>query len=159
MVALAPAGGWAEGLITINQPREQLERIVDAFRQGGGEGKPRYLQVHVSYAASDGEARANAHDQWRSNAITAAMAETLRLPEEFDAAASKVRPDDMDEHVRISSSASAHAEWLEEYLALGFEEIYVHNVGRNQAQFIDFYGTAVLPVVGRGDIETASGGA
>lgn len=139
------AGAWADGMITINQPREQLEKIIDAFRNGGGEGKPLHLQVHVSYAASDEQARANAYDQWRSNAITAAMAETLRSPDEFDAATSKVRPDDMDEHVRISSSLTAHAEWLEEYLAMGFEEIYVHNVGRNQLEFIDRYGTDILP--------------
>lgn len=139
------AGAWADGMITINQPREQLEKIIDAFRNGGGEGKPLHLQVHVSYAASDEQARANAYEQWRSNAITAAMAETLRSPDEFDAATSKVRPDDMDEHVRISSSLTAHAEWLEEYLAMGFEEIYVHNVGRNQLEFIDRYGTDILP--------------
>ena len=139
------AGGWADGLITINQPREQLEKIVDAFRTGGGDGKPLYLQVHVSYAPSDEEARRNAFDQWRSNAITADMAETLRLPEEFDTAAKKIRPEDMDEHVRISSSMSAHAEWLLEDAAMGFEQIYVHNVGRNQKDFIDRYGAEVIP--------------
>ena len=139
------AGSWADGLITINQPREQLGKIIAAFRAGGGEGKPLYLQVHVSYAASDEEARRSAFDQWRSNAITADMAETLRLPEEFDTAAKRIRPEDMDEHVRISSSTSAHAEWLLEDVAMGFEQIYVHNVGRNQREFIDRYGAEVIP--------------
>lgn len=142
------AGGWADGLITINQPQEQLGKIVDAFRAGGGEGKPLYLQVHVSCASSDDAARSNAYEQWRSNAMTAAMAETLRSPEEFDAACSKVRPDDMDEHVRISSDPSEHIGWLEEYSAMGFEELYVHNVGRNQLEFIDRYGADVLPRLG-----------
>lgn len=139
------AAAWADGLITVNQPREQLEKIIEAFRTGGGDGKPLYLQVHVSYAASDEQARANAFDQWRSNAITADMAETLRSPEEFDTAAERVRPDDMDEHVRISSSTSAHSEWLQEDLAMGFEQVYVHNVGRNQMEFIDRYGAEVIP--------------
>jgi G6PDH family F420-dependent oxidoreductase len=139
------AGAWADGLITINQPREQLQMTVDAFYQGGGEGKPLYLQVHISYAASDDQARANAYDQWRSNAITAAMAETLRSPQEFDAACRHLRPEDLDQHVRISSSVAAHIEWLEDYLAMGFEEIYVHNVGRNQMEFIDRYGADILP--------------
>jgi probable non-F420 flavinoid oxidoreductase len=43
-------GGWADGLATIHQPREALERVVSAFREGGGEGKPTVLQVHVSWA-------------------------------------------------------------------------------------------------------------
>lgn len=141
------AGGWADGLITVNQPRDKLKEIVDAFRSGGGEGKPLLLQVHVSCAATDEDARANAFDQWRSNAITADIAETLRLPEEFEAATEKVTPGDMDQHVRISSSVAAHLEWLLEDFAMGFEEIYVHNVGRNQREFIDRYGADVLPRV------------
>jgi coenzyme F420-dependent glucose-6-phosphate dehydrogenase len=141
------AGSWADGLITVNQPREKLKEIVKAFRNGGGGGKSLYLQAHVSLAATDQEARANAFDQWRSNAITADIAETLRLPEEFEAATEKVRPDDMDQHVRVSSNPATHAEWLLEDLAMGFEQVYVHNVGRNQMEFIDRYGTSVLPHV------------
>ncbi|KGE01574.1 MULTISPECIES: TIGR03885 family FMN-dependent LLM class oxidoreductase [Rhizobium/Agrobacterium group] len=139
------AGSWADALITINQPRENLRDIVEAFRRGGGEGKPLYLQVHISYAASDDEARANAFDQWRSNAVTAAVAETLRLPEEFDQACAKIRPEDLDEHVRVSADPHRHVEWLRMDAAMGFQEIYVHNVGRNQHEFIDVFGQEVLP--------------
>jgi len=139
------AGRWADALITISQPRDNLLTIIDAFRRGGGEGKPLYLQTHVSYAGSDDEARANAFDQWRSNATTAAISETLRLPEEFDQACAHVRPEDMDRHVRISADPRRHIEWLEADAAMGFDEIYVHNVGRNQGEFIDIFGREVLP--------------
>ena len=38
--------GWADGLITVNQPAgERLRRVVDAFRAEAA-GKPMYLQVH-----------------------------------------------------------------------------------------------------------------
>ena len=36
-------GAWADGMITVNQPEPVLQRVIDAFREGGGEGKP----VHV----------------------------------------------------------------------------------------------------------------
>lgn len=139
------AGGWADALITVNQPRENIREIIQAFRRGGGEGKPLYLQAHVSFASSDDEARANAFDQWRSNALAATISEMLRLPEEFDQACVKVRPEDMDHHVRISADPTRHIEWLEADAAMGFEEIYVHNVGRNQREFIDVFGREVLP--------------
>ncbi|WP_106796592.1 TIGR03885 family FMN-dependent LLM class oxidoreductase [Rhizobium sp. H4] len=139
------AGSWADALITINQPRYKLGEIVDAFRRGGGAGKPLYLQTHISYAGSEDEARTNAYDQWRSNAISAAISETLRLPEEFDEACLKVRPEDMDEHVRISAEPHRHVEWLEADVAMGFEQIYIHNVGRNQREFIEIFGREVLP--------------
>lgn len=141
------AGNWADGLITISQPRDKLSDIIRAFRRGGGEGKPLYLQVHVSYAPTEEEAQWNAFDQWRSNAVTATVAETLRMPGDFDEASAYVRPEDMGRHVRISSDAGQHADWLFEDASMGFQEIYVHNVGRNQIEFIDFYGKTVLPLV------------
>ena len=44
------AGGWADGLITINQPLSVLRRVIGAFRGGGGADKPVY--VRASGAAS-----------------------------------------------------------------------------------------------------------
>src|SRR5215207_7486102 len=55
-------GEWADGLVTINQPREALQRLLAAFREGGGEGKPVYLQVHLSWAPTEQEALAVAFD-------------------------------------------------------------------------------------------------
>ena len=43
-------GGWADGLVTINQPLPKLRQIIAAFREGGGDGKPIRLQVHLSWA-------------------------------------------------------------------------------------------------------------
>ncbi len=49
-------GGWADGLITISQPLAQLRRVVAAFEDGGGRGKPMYLQAKLSYARRTGGA-------------------------------------------------------------------------------------------------------
>src|SRR5687767_14025439 len=49
-------GGWADGLVTIGQPRATLERLIAAFREGGGEGKPVRLQFHLSWAPGEEEA-------------------------------------------------------------------------------------------------------
>lgn len=140
-------GGWADAMITISQPPEQLRRVVAAFREGGGADKPMFLQAKHAYADSDGAARRDAHEQWRTNIFGSAMMATLRTPEEFDQAAAFVRPEDMEGPVRISSDPARHLEWLRGDLALGFEHIYVHNVGRNQAAFIDLFGAEVLPAL------------
>ena len=52
-------GGWADGLVTVNQPHDRLRAVIDAFREGGGEGKPLYLQVHLSWAADEETALAD----------------------------------------------------------------------------------------------------
>ena len=138
-------GAWADGLITIHQPLDTLRRVIDAFREGGGEGKPVFVQVHVSYAATDDEALTMAHDQWRSNVFAGAIAWDLERVEQFDEISTKVRPEDMHEHVRISSDPARHVGWLSEVLELGVDGLYLHHVGQEQRAFIDTFGADVLP--------------
>ncbi|HLL50530.1 MAG TPA: TIGR03885 family FMN-dependent LLM class oxidoreductase [Thermomicrobiales bacterium] len=142
------AGSWADAFITINAPRDRLMKLVEAFRRGGGEGKPLYLQCHLSYAGSEDEALANAYDQWRTPIFPGFVNEDLRTPLQLEAAARFVRPEDVAEHVRISDEAERHLEWLRGDLELGFEHVYLHNVGRNQKEFIEVFGEQVLPALG-----------
>ena len=139
------AASWADGLITVNRPGEQVRPVVDAFREGGGEGKPLYLQVHLSFSHDEAEARAAAHDQWRTNVFPPAVLGELRSPAGFDAAAAFVTPEDVDGPVRISSDPGRQAAWLAADLELGFERLYIHHVGRDQRVFIDAFGEQVLP--------------
>ena len=67
--------------------RAVLRRVIDAFREGGGEGKPVPVQVHLSWADDEDQALAIAHDQWRTNVFDSSLAWNLELPAQFDAAA------------------------------------------------------------------------
>lgn len=142
------AGAWADGMITVNQPPEKLRQMIDAFRGGGGDDKPVCLQVHLGWGRTDEEARHLAFEQWRSNIVGAGVAETLRMPADFAGATQYVRPDDLDGHVLVSSDIARHRAWLEEFVALGFEEIYLHNTGTNQREFIDAFGAEIMPPLG-----------
>ena len=139
------AGGWADGLITIAQPTDVLRRVVDAFREGGGENKRVALQVHLSWAESEDEALQIAHDQWRTNVFSPPLCWDLATVEEFDEAARHVRPEDMRDAVLISSDLDRHIDWLSGLAELGFDEIYLHHVGQEQRGFIDAFGEHVLP--------------
>ena len=138
-------GSWADAFITVACPRPQLERMIEAFRRGGGEGKPMYLQSHISWAGSESEARANAFDQWRTPIFAGEVNEHLRTPAQFDAAARFIQPDQLDDFIRISADIERQREFIHDDLAMGFERVYVHNVGRNQRQFIEVFGERVLP--------------
>lgn len=139
------AGGWADGMITASMPRGRLRAIVDAFRDGGGAGKPLLLQVKLSFDHSDAAARAGAHAQWRCNVFDSTVAAQLRTPREFEAAAKYVRPEDMDGAVRISADVQRHLAWLHEDFETGFDRLYLHNVNTRQRAFIDAFGEHVLP--------------
>jgi alkanesulfonate monooxygenase SsuD/methylene tetrahydromethanopterin reductase-like flavin-dependent oxidoreductase (luciferase family) len=138
-------GAWADGLVTINQPRETLERVIAAFREGGGDGRPIHLQVHLSWAADEDEALRIAHDQWRTNVFPPPLCWDLETVEQFDLAAQQVRPDDVRKAVLVSSDPGQHAGWLAELAQLGFEEIHLHHVGQDLGPFIDAFGEHVLP--------------
>ncbi len=138
-------GGWADGLATINQPRATLERVIAAFREGGGEGKPVRLQVHLSWAPTDAEALAIAHDQWRTNVFSPPLCWDLHTVEQFDEAARHVRPEDLHESVLIASDLQRHVACLQDLAMLGFDEIALHHVGQDLTPFIDAFGEHVLP--------------
>jgi alkanesulfonate monooxygenase SsuD/methylene tetrahydromethanopterin reductase-like flavin-dependent oxidoreductase (luciferase family) len=103
------------------------------------------LQVHLAYAPTDKEARAAAFAQWRQNALGSAVLADLRHPHQMMAAAAHVEPNDMDTVVRISSDPARHAEWLQRDLELGFDALYLHDVGLEQERFVDAFGRDVLP--------------
>jgi probable non-F420 flavinoid oxidoreductase len=138
-------GSWADGLLTISAKPDQLRKVVEAFRRGGGEGKPLFMQVGLNWAPSEAEALQGAHEQWRTNVLGGEVNWELRSPADFDTATRFVRPEDMRESVLISSDPGQHAAWLAEFIEIGFEELQLHQVGRNQHSFIDAFGAKVLP--------------
>ena len=139
------AGEWADGLVTINQPRETLERVLAAFREGGGEGKPIFLQVHLSWAPDEQAALDIAYDQWRTNLFQPPIPWDLQTVEAFDEAARFVRPEDLRDGVLISADLQQHVAWLQDFAELGFDAIYLHHVGQQLEPFIDAFGEHVLP--------------
>lgn len=140
-------GSWADALITINHPYEKLKEVVEAFRRGGGEGKPMYLKVQLSYSKEKDKALQGAYEQWRTNIFESVLLSDLRLPKQFEVAAKFVKPEDMYDYVRISNEAEQHIEWLQQYLDLGFSELYLHNVNREQEEYIETFGEKVLPAL------------
>jgi coenzyme F420-dependent glucose-6-phosphate dehydrogenase len=132
-------------LLTAGHDPEKLAKIVAAFRRGGGRGKPIHLKIGLSWAGSAAEALQQAHEQWRFNALSGDVSWELARPTDFEAATRFVRPEDMHESLFISHEPAAHVERLQALVDLGFETIVLHNVGRNQAAFIETFAEKVLP--------------
>ena len=138
-------GSWADGLITVVKPHDELAKVVDAFQRGGGRGKPMFLQAQTSYASTDEAAKQAAFDQWRPNVLPSTILTELSDPQEFDRAAAALKPDDLQGSIRMSSDLDQHVAWLEQDMALGFDVIFVHQVGRDQKTFLRAFGEHVLP--------------
>jgi coenzyme F420-dependent glucose-6-phosphate dehydrogenase len=142
-----PAGAWADGLLTVNGPPGQVRKVIEAFRRGGGEGKPLLMQVGLNWSRTEQDALEGAYDQWRYNVLGGEVNWELRSPQDFETAARFVRPEDMRQSLLISADLDRHAAWLREYIELGFDELYLHQVGVNQSEFIEAFGRVVLPAL------------
>ncbi len=139
------AAGWADGLITVSQPMDQLRKVIDSWNSIGGEGKPMILKIQVSYAKDREKALQGAFDQWRTNVFGSRLQAEVRLPSQFEEAAAHVKPSDMQDHVLITDDPEQIVDRLQEYARLGFGELVLHNVNLDQDAFIDMCEKHVLP--------------
>jgi coenzyme F420-dependent glucose-6-phosphate dehydrogenase len=138
-------GSFVDGLITVSKPIEELHKVVEAFRAGGGEGKPIYLKTQLSFARTEEEALEGAFHQWKTNILPSNLLSDLHKVSHFTAAASFTKPADLKDMVNISADPQQHINWIKEYQSLGFDRIILHNVNRDQEYFIQEFGEKVLP--------------
>ena len=141
----ARVAGWADGLITVGSDPDAVRRVMEAFRGGGGTGKPVHLQVHVSWAADEDEARQQAVERWPVNALPPAQTQDLTTPEDVAGAIEGIEPEAVLSSLVATADLDRHVEHLQQLCALGLERLVVHQVGPHQQPFIDTFGREVLP--------------
>lgn len=143
------AAAWADGLVTINQPAAKLKEMLAAYRDAGGRGKA-VLQVHLSWAPTEEDALAIAMDQWRTNVFPPPIPWDLPTAAHFDGVSTGVGEDQVRQSVNVAADSGRHAQWLADYIDLGFDELYLHFVGQDQAPFIETFASQVLPQLRHG---------
>ena len=139
------AGRLGDGLMAVSADRE----LVQAFRDAGGEGKPRYAQVDVCVAESEEEARNIAHAQWAAPAaVPPRLLAKLRVPADFQAVAELVTEEQVAEKIVCGSDPDDHLARIQEFVDAGFDHVHVHQVGDDQESFFELYESDILPRLG-----------
>ena len=105
---------------------------------------PKLLQLHMSWAETYEEAMQNALTEWPNGGMPFPK-QDIRSPEDFAEIARLVRPENFKNRMLISPDLDEHRAYIQQFVDLGFDEIHVHNVGRNQEQFIKAFGEQVIP--------------
>ncbi|ROS77084.1 TIGR03557 family F420-dependent LLM class oxidoreductase [Cellulomonas sp. PhB143] len=148
------AGKHADGLITVGAPLEKISMLFDRFDAGVRESgrdpqtMPKVLQLHMSWAATDEEALENAMTQWPNGGMKFPKGD-IRTPHDLEQMAKLVRPEDFEGRLVISADPDEHRAYIQKFVDLGFDRIYLHNVGRNQREWIETFGRDVLPKLAR----------
>ena len=149
-VTAEKTGRFCDGIITVGAPEEKIGTVFERFEKGAREaGKDpsklhKILQLHLSWAPTDEEAMRNALTEWPNGGMKFPKAD-IRSPFDFEQMAKIVRPEDFKGRLLISSDPVAHTREIQKFIDLGFDRVYLHNVGRNQLEWIDVFGKRVLP--------------
>jgi G6PDH family F420-dependent oxidoreductase len=128
-----------DGLVATSPDGE----LVDTFADAGG-GGPRYGQLTVCWAETEGEARRTALEWWPNAGLRGPLSQELALPSHFEAAAAMVSEEDIVKSVVCGPDSAAHLEAIEQFADAGFDHVYVHLVGPHQDGFLDFYEREIL---------------
>jgi G6PDH family F420-dependent oxidoreductase len=137
------AGRIGDGLIS-TAPKADL---VKAFQAAGGGSKPRYGQATVCWAPSQEQATETVMRYWPILGIGGELNAELPTPRDFESTAATVRPEDVAGKAALGPDPERHIELLRKYAKAGFDHIYIHQVGPDQAGFQRFYAEKVMPAM------------
>lgn len=136
------AGEIGDGLISVGPNA----RVVEAFDEAGGAGKPHIGKVAVCWAESEAAARETVAEVWPLPALAGVMMPNLRTVEHFEQAAKLVSAEEIAAAFSaLGPDPDAHLAAIQGVREAGFEQVVVHQVGPDQAGFFDFYRREVLP--------------
>jgi coenzyme F420-dependent glucose-6-phosphate dehydrogenase len=135
------AARHGDGLVATAPVAESVEQ----FRSEGGEGKPTYGQLDVCWAPDEEAAKKLVLEQWPNSGLSGSFFLELPLPAHFEEAAATLDEEDMAENVVCGPDPERHRAAIREYIDAGYDHVYIHQVGPDQAGFFDFYEREVLP--------------
>jgi coenzyme F420-dependent glucose-6-phosphate dehydrogenase len=136
------AGRVGDGLIGTAPDRS----VLDAYATAGGEG-PRIGQVTMCWAPTEEEARRTAREWWPTVALHGEVTQELPNPAHFEELAKSVTEDQVAELVSCGPDAQRHLAAIQKYVDAGYDHVYVHQIGPDQAGFIKFAEGELLPTL------------
>jgi G6PDH family F420-dependent oxidoreductase len=151
--AVELAGRIGDGLCATSPDKELKQK----FEKAGGKGKPCYAEMTVCWAKEEAEARRTAHECWPTAALKGELSQVLPAPAHFEQAAQMVTEEDVAKEIICGPDAERHIAKLTEYAEAGFDHVWVHQVGPDQAGFFRFYEQEVLPKLAERPPATHSG--
>jgi len=134
------AGRLGDGMIGTTPERT----LLTAFDKAGGSGKPRYGELTVCWAKDEETARRTALEQWPTSGMESSLSWELPLPAHFEAVAKLVGEDDVGESVTCGPDPAKHLAAIRKYADAGYDHVCVHQIGRDQKGFFQFYEHEIL---------------
>jgi G6PDH family F420-dependent oxidoreductase len=134
------AGEIADGFISTKPD----PKLVEAFDNSGGKGKPHYGKVTFCWAASEQDGLDTLYQWWPTAAIPGTLHADLPTPAHFEDAAKLVKKEDLS-HVPVGPDPANYIEQIQKMIDAGYNYVYLHQIGPDQEGFFDFYQREIMP--------------
>ena len=135
------AGRIGDALVNV-APKED---IIGTFEDAGGNGKPKYGQVTVCWAASKEKAKRTALEVWPNALVEGSASQELPLPSDFEQLVEDREPDDFEGTLTMGPDPDEYLQELREYAEAGYTHAYIHQIGSDQEAFLEFAKRELLP--------------
>ncbi|GAB7004738.1 TIGR03557 family F420-dependent LLM class oxidoreductase [Nocardioides sp. AN3] len=148
------AGKVADGIVTIGTSVDRAAVVLERFDRGAkAAGRDlaatlKVVHLHLSWAQTDELALAHAVEHWPIAAMSFTKGD-IRSPRVFEQMARHLDPAAFEQRLTISADPDVHRARIQEFIDLGFDRIYLDNVGPNQREWIERFGADVLPALSR----------
>jgi coenzyme F420-dependent glucose-6-phosphate dehydrogenase len=113
-------------------------RLIDAYLACGGTGF-RFGQIHVCYGPDAEACRKVVHDQWPNAAIPGQLPQELPTWSHFEQVAELLDVETASEGISCGPDVEAILEDVQAHLDAGYDRLYFHQVGPDQAAFLDLW--------------------
>ncbi|SEV86304.1 TIGR03557 family F420-dependent LLM class oxidoreductase [Natrinema salifodinae] len=135
------AGEHGDGLVGVSPD----SNLIETFEEAGDGDRPKYGEVTVCYDEDETAAVERAHEVWPIEGLPGELMWELATPAHLEQAVQSVTKDGIADLIVCGDDPDAHVAALEEYVDAGYDHVTVHQIGTNQAAFVEFYENEVLP--------------
>jgi coenzyme F420-dependent glucose-6-phosphate dehydrogenase len=137
------AGEIGDGFVSTSPDKA----LVQAFRRSGGKNKPTYAQLDVCYAPTKSKAQKTAFKYWPSKLAPGNLNTELQLPQQYQDVAEAIGPEGFKDAIPLGNNVDDYVKAIKECLDAGFENVYLHQIGPDQASFFTFFKEKLQPAL------------
>ncbi|HEX3540574.1 MAG TPA: TIGR03557 family F420-dependent LLM class oxidoreductase [Acidimicrobiales bacterium] len=141
--AISLAARIGDGFVSTSPAPDSLR----SYEQEGGKG-PKTALIKACWGEDEAAARKLAFDVWPTSGVPGELNQELPTPAHFEHAASIVTEDMVAAKIACGPDPERHAGAIRQYLEAGYDEVYVSQVGDEQAGYFDFFTREVKPRLG-----------
>jgi G6PDH family F420-dependent oxidoreductase len=117
---------------------EAKRELVQTWSEAGGKG-PRYAEVGLCWARDEADAVRIARERMSFSVLGWKIMAELPAPDNFEAAVSCVRDEDIAKQVACGPDPERHVAAVRKYVEAGFDHIVLLGIGPDQEGFVNFW--------------------